>query len=61
MTNFLVIILNEEERMLLDKETGEIILDGDAYHDKIAEKIDGFFACLDYFNYPYTREEEDRS
>ena len=54
-SNF-VIISNEEEesKKLVDAETGEIILEGDAYHDKIDEQIEGFLYCMDYFGYEYS-------
>ncbi|MED4172594.1 hypothetical protein P4631_09115 [Halalkalibacterium halodurans] len=44
---------------------GNIVLEGDWYHNQIDSKIEGFFECLKYMgvNYEYTseniNEEED--
>lgn len=43
----------EESKKLVDAETGEIVLEGDYYHDHIENQIDGFLQCMDYFGYPY--------
>lgn len=43
----------EESKKLVDAETGEIVLEGDYYHDHIENQIDGFLHCMDYFGYPY--------
>lgn len=46
-------VIDDTQRALveiLDDNTYKIIMSGDWYHDKIIEKIDGFFQCLNYFN-----------
>ena len=40
------------EVRLYDSE-GNIVIAGDWYHDKIDEKIDGFFEAFDYLGIPY--------
>lgn len=49
----------DESQMALVEVLGngeyEIIMSGDWYHDKISEKIEGFFKALDYFNVQYNR------
>lgn len=47
----------EDERFLVDADTGEIILQGDYYHDKIESMIKGFREALDFFGYSYEWEE----
>lgn len=42
---------------LIDKDTGEIILEGDYYHNHIQEQVNTFFKTLDYFDFPYVKEE----
>lgn len=38
-------------------EGDRVIMSGDWYHNKINDKMQGFFACLDYLGIPYeTRE-----
>lgn len=57
--NFLVIEGTQEQeeyQMLIDADTGEIIMQGDDYHDKIAYQIQGFFKALEFFDYPYNKE-----
>lgn len=39
----------------LDNGKYEVIMSGDWYHDKILEKIEGFFKALDYFNVLYNK------
>lgn len=43
----------------LTDDTGEVILTGDWYHDKIDDKIDGFFVAVDYLGIKYERVDED--
>lgn len=43
---------------LIDADTGEIIIEGDQYHDEMPSLISGFFRALDYFDYPYQCERE---
>jgi hypothetical protein len=45
-------IYDAVEVRLYDSE-GEIVMSGDWYHDRIDEKIDGFFVALDYLGIPY--------
>lgn len=45
-----------EEKILLDADTGEVILQGDYYHDKIDEMLEGFKFAMDFFGYAYTWE-----
>ena len=33
---------------------GKIVFEGDAYHNKISDKINGFLLCLDYLKNEYT-------
>jgi DNA-binding LacI/PurR family transcriptional regulator len=47
----------EEERALVDLDSKEIILQGDYYHDKIDEKIEGYLKALEDHNI-YTDEVE---
>lgn len=55
---FTIITNSEDEtQILVDAETGEIILTGDYYHDHIEDQIAGFFQCMDYFGYPYQMAE----
>lgn len=51
--NFLTIInLNfEEEAMLIDLDTNKLVMQGDYYHNKILDKIDGFVKGLEYAGY----------
>lgn len=51
----------EESKKLVDAETGEIVLEGDYYHDKIDEQIVGFLHCMDFFGYPYTLEKSSKT
>lgn len=44
---------------LVNKDTGEIILEGDTYHNHIEDRIEGFFSALDFFEYPYNLSEEN--
>ncbi|AID17869.1 transcriptional regulator [Bacillus phage JBP901] len=37
---------HEEEKALVDLDTGEEILNGDYYHDKIDYRIEGYLAAL---------------
>ena len=41
----------EEQALSVD---GAVVLQGDYYHDKITDKINGFIACLDYLETPFT-------
>lgn len=41
----------EEQALSVD---GAVVLQGDYYHDKITDKINGFIACLNYLEKPYT-------
>ena len=41
----------EEQALSVD---GAVVLQGDYYHDKIADKINGFIACLYYLKTPFT-------
>jgi hypothetical protein len=41
----------EEQALSVD---GAVVLQGDYYHDKITDQIDGFIACLDYFKISFT-------
>jgi hypothetical protein len=62
MRNFIIERVYEEddtefvfdalEVRLYDSE-GNIVMAGDWYHDKIDEKIGGFFEALDYLGIPY--------
>lgn len=36
----------EEEKALVDVDTGKVLLQGDYYHDKIDYKIDGYLLAL---------------
>lgn len=47
------------EKALLDGE-GRSVISGDYYHDKINEKIDGFFVGLDYAGVKYRVIEIER-
>ena len=51
--NFLTIInLHfEEEAMLIDLDTNKVVMQGDSYHNKILDKIDGFVKGLEYAGY----------
>ncbi len=39
----------EEEKALVDIDSGEIFLNGDYYHDKIDDKISGFLYAARHF------------
>lgn len=45
-------IWDEIEVRLCDSE-GNVIMAGDWYHNKIDEKIEGFFEALNYLGIPY--------
>ena len=49
----------EEEKALVEivGDMRKIIVKGDYYHDKIDEKIEGFFLALDYLDVEYNLEE----
>lgn len=51
--NFLIIInLHfEKEAMLIDLDTNKVVMQGDPSHNKIFDKIDGFFKGLEYAGY----------
>ncbi|PCF50092.1 hypothetical protein [Staphylococcus delphini] len=40
-----------DEYVALRDTNGKVILEGDTYHDKIEEKIDGFMSGLAYLGY----------
>lgn len=44
----------EERALSVD---GEIVLQGNYYDDKIADRINGFMACLDYLGKTYSLTE----
>lgn len=44
-------IIDDEEYITLKDTKGKVVLEGDYYHDKINEKIDGFVAGLNYLGY----------
>lgn len=46
----------EDERALVNKDTGEILCKGDYYHDKINQYIDGFIHGLRYCEYDVITE-----
>lgn len=37
-----------DEKALINADSGEVLLIGDAYHDKIDDRIEGFLQGLDY-------------
>lgn len=41
----------EFERLRID---GNVVMSGDYYYDKIAQKIDGFIEAIKYFKIKYT-------
>jgi len=45
----------EEEivKALVNEDTKQLIMNGDYYHDKITEKIQGFLQGLDYTKFGY--------
>ena len=51
--NFLIIInLHfEKEALLIDLDTNKVVMQGDPSHNKIFDKIDGFFKGLEYTGY----------
>lgn len=49
----------EDERALVNKDTGEILCKGDYYHDKIDEHIEGFIRGLKYCGYEVIMDEID--
>ena len=40
---------------------GVRVMDGDDYHDKIDDQIEGFIKAMDWFNIPYTKEETNQN
>jgi len=48
----------EEEVALIDIETNELLLKGDAYHDKIDKQIEGFLLGLLYCNFKHSLLED---
>ena len=46
-------IEDEIVKALINEDTKELILNGDYYHDKITEKIQGFLQGLDYIKFEY--------
>ena len=59
MLNLEVVInkITEDQRALINVDTNEIILNGDYYHDKIYDRIEGFFDGLNYGEIHYNRLE----
>ena len=49
----------EEEVALINVETNEVLIKGDAYHDKIDERIEGFLYGLLYANVKHSLVDED--
>lgn len=51
--NFLTIINIhfEDEALLIDLDTNKVVMQGDYYHNKILDKIDGFVKGLEYAGY----------
>lgn len=51
--NFLTIINIhfEDEALLIDLDTNKVVMQGDCYHNKILDKIDGFVKGLEYAGY----------
>ncbi|MEK5036254.1 hypothetical protein MKY96_32915 [Paenibacillus sp. FSL R7-0302] len=41
---------------LVNANTTQVIMEGDWYHDKIDERIDGFFTCLNHLCIPHDIE-----
>ena len=57
MNRKLKILINstyEEQKALINTETNEVLLEGDSYHDKIDERIEGFLLGLIYCDYKYS-------
>ena len=51
--NFLTIINIhfEDEALLVDLDTNKVVMQGDYYHDKIIDRINGFVEGLEYAGY----------
>ena len=47
----------EEQEALYNKDTEEVIMTGDDYHDKIEERIEGFLTGLKYAKFDYELDE----
>ncbi|MCY7823238.1 hypothetical protein MOB34_05380 [Bacillus spizizenii] len=52
-----ITFIDGDMEMALINESGNVLLSGDEYHDKIDDKIEGFFSGLDYAGFCYTRIE----
>lgn len=50
----------EEQKALINTETNEVLLEGDSYHDKIDERIEGFLSGLLYCDYDYILSKTER-
>lgn len=49
----LVIHINErfeEQKALVDLDSGKVLVSGDEYHDKISERIEGYLKALNDFD-----------
>ena len=49
----------EDFMKLINYETGEILMAGDYYHDKISQKIDGFIEGLEFAGIIVIEEDYD--
>lgn len=49
----------EDEVALINTKTNEVLIKGDAYHDKIDERIEGFLYGLVYANVKHSLVDED--
>lgn len=45
------VLIEDDEYITLKDTKGKTVLEGDHYHDKINEKIDGFVTGLAYLGY----------